>query len=201
MGDRQVRARGGDQTGALVGVRGGITRQTWVDAARKALVESGADEIRVARLARRVHVKHTGFYRHFADLNDLRNALLEDIEERNNDEILVTKHESEQRGLRDLLKYVLVNVGGNHKLPTFELAIRVWMNKSTCGRMIVRRMDEAWIALIGQAFAGESDDLRRSKLSTFVYSLMIGCTGIDGELDTDLIYNICRDLLNINGVA
>jgi len=55
-----------------------LTRDDWIDNARKVLVASGIEEVKVDRLARRMRVTRGSFYWHFEHRKDLLDALLSD---------------------------------------------------------------------------------------------------------------------------
>lgn len=54
-----------------------ITRDDWLQAARTALVDEGADRVRVAVLAERLGVARSSFYWYFEDRAELTDALLD----------------------------------------------------------------------------------------------------------------------------
>ena len=57
--------------------------ETWVNLAKRALVEDGINGVKVDRLAQRLGVTRGGFYKHFTDRGDLLVRLLELWEQEN----------------------------------------------------------------------------------------------------------------------
>ena len=67
--------------------RKSLSREDWLDAARRVFVESGIDDVKIDRLAKAMKVTRGSFYWHFKDLEDLQGALLQDWQERNHREM------------------------------------------------------------------------------------------------------------------
>ncbi|MEI9851478.1 MAG: TetR/AcrR family transcriptional regulator [Sphingomonas sp.] len=66
---------------------GRLGREDWIALARKVLVQSGIEDVKVVPLADRMQVTRGSFYWHFANRKDLLDALLSDWEVRNYFEI------------------------------------------------------------------------------------------------------------------
>lgn len=60
-----------------------VTREDWLRVAREALVQEGADQVKVAVLADRLSVARSSFYWYFTDRDDLTSALLDEWEAHN----------------------------------------------------------------------------------------------------------------------
>lgn len=54
-----------------------VSAETWVETARRALVEEGISGVKVDRLAQRLGVTRGGFYHNFRDRDDFLNQLIE----------------------------------------------------------------------------------------------------------------------------
>jgi AcrR family transcriptional regulator len=57
-----------------------LNREAWLAAARRALLKGGVEAVRVAKLARDLHVTKGSFYWHFRDRDDLLQLLLQEWE-------------------------------------------------------------------------------------------------------------------------
>lgn len=123
----------------------------WVAAARKVLVVSGVDDVKVDRLAKKLKVTRGSFYWHFKHRNDLLNALLQDWEVRNRVEIAQIEDRWELAE-PDLSEVVAIWLGEDPAFPAFDLAIRVWARKTPAVMSVVRRIDDAWVALLTGLF-------------------------------------------------
>ncbi|MEM6277269.1 MAG: TetR/AcrR family transcriptional regulator [Pseudomonadota bacterium] len=60
-----------------------VTRQDWLDAAMRTLIESGVEQVKVLTLATRMGVSRSSFYWYFKDRSGLLDALLAAWEEAN----------------------------------------------------------------------------------------------------------------------
>ena len=54
-----------------------LSRVDWIEAARRQLIISGVDELKVDRLARKMKVTRGSFYWHFKNRKDLLDAVLQ----------------------------------------------------------------------------------------------------------------------------
>ena len=137
---------------------GRLTREDWIAIARKALVASGVDDVKVDVLARRLKVTRGSFYWHFKNREELLEALLDDWEVNYRREIASVEKRAEE-GADGLVELYKVWLGEDPSFPAFDMAIRVWARKSRNVARLVRGIDESWIALF-QTF------LERSGLPT-----------------------------------
>lgn len=162
-----------------------LTRDDWVAVARKVLVKSGIDDVKVDRLAKRMKVTRGSFYWHFADRQALLDALLEDWRGRNVREI-------EQIAARwattplDFVEVIRIWLGEDPIVPQFDMAIRAWARKSPAVAKLVHQTDDAWVALLHGHFTkmgmGPDESLVRARV---VYFHQIGyyALAIDEELE------------------
>ncbi len=132
-------------------VNGRLNRDDWITIARKALIASGIDDVKVDVLARRLKVTRGSFYWHFKHRQELLDALLADWVANNRRELAAVEQRAEA-GARGLLELFKVWLGEDPNYPAFDIAIRVWGRKSRDVARLVREIDEAWIALFQQIF-------------------------------------------------
>ena len=123
---------------------GRLNREDWIAIARKALITSGIEEVKVDVLARRLKVTRGSFYWHFASRQELLDALLEDWEANNREEIAAVEARAARDGLIELFK---VWLNEDPAFPAFDIAIRVWARKARDVAKLVHEIDEAWLAL------------------------------------------------------
>ena len=147
-----------------------FTREIWIANAREQLVEGGIGDVKIDRLARKMHVTRGSFYWHFENREDLLDALLNDWETRNYFEIAQVKARW-ARTEPDMTEIVAIWIGEDPAFPAFDMAIRVWARKSSPVSGSVRRIDEQWIALLQELFTkggyGEVESLVRARISYF----------------------------------
>lgn len=123
---------------------GRLSREDWIKIARKALIASGVEEVKVDVLARCLKVTRGSFYWHFKNRQELLDALLTDWEANNRKEIAAVDGRAVQSGLIELFK-IWLNEDPN--FPAFDFAVRVWARKSREVEKLVHEIDEAWLAL------------------------------------------------------
>ncbi|WP_176141595.1 TetR/AcrR family transcriptional regulator [Sphingopyxis flava] len=147
-----------------------LTREDWLAIAKKALVASGIDDVKIDRLARRMKVTRGSFYYHFADRKDLHAALLRDWEVRNGVEIAQVRDRwaLDEPDLTEIAATWLRNDSG---FLAFDMAVRMWARKSPSVARVVHRTDKAWVDLLTDLFcqSGYSDDeaLVRARITYF----------------------------------
>ncbi len=132
-------------------LRGRLSREDWVAIARKVLIASGIDDVKVDVLAKRLRVTRGSFYWHFKHRQDLLDALLEDWEANNSREIAVIKARAAEDG-GELIELFRVWLGEDPSYPSFDLAIRGWARKAKKVASAVRQIDENWISLFQAYF-------------------------------------------------
>jgi AcrR family transcriptional regulator len=131
-----------------------LNREDWLAAARKALIASGIDDVKVERLAAKMRVSRGSFYWHFENRRDLLDALLNDWEVRNHFEMAQIRTRW-SRSEPDLSEIVAIWIGGDPNFPSYDMAVRGWARKSESVSEAVVRIDEAWVALIAELFRRE----------------------------------------------
>jgi AcrR family transcriptional regulator len=125
---------------------GRLSREDWIAVARKALIASGVDDVKVDVLARRMKVTRGSFYWHFEHRQELLDALLEDWKANNRREIAAVERRAEE-GATGLIELFKVWLAEDPNFPAFDIAIRVWARKSREVAKLVHEIDDAWIAL------------------------------------------------------
>lgn len=127
-------------------VNGRLTRGDWIAIARKALIASGVDDVKVDVLARRMKVTRGSFYWHFKHRQELLDALVEDWKNNNREEIAAIEKRAAE-GATGLIELFKVWLGEDPNFPAFDIAIRVWARKSPEVTKLVHEIDDAWIGL------------------------------------------------------
>lgn len=147
-----------------------LTREDWIAAARKTLVKSGIDDVKVDRLAKRMKVTRGSFYWHFEDRQALLDALLDDWRGRNVREIEQIAARWATKPL-DFVEVIRIWLGEDPIVPQFDTAIRAWARKSSAVAKLVHQTDEAWVTLLQSHFTrmglGPDESLVRARIVYF----------------------------------
>jgi AcrR family transcriptional regulator len=147
-----------------------LTREDWIAAARKTLVKSGIDDVKVDRLAKRMKVTRGSFYWHFEDRQALLDALLDDWRGRNVREIEQIAARWATQPL-DFVEVLRIWLGEDPIVPQFDTAIRAWARKSPAVARLVHETDEAWVTLLQSHFTrmglGPDESLVRARIVYF----------------------------------
>lgn len=180
-----------------------LTREDWIEAARRALIASGVDDVKVDRLAKKLKVTRGSFYWHFKHRKELLDALLAGWEGQNRRELAQVAERSRQ-GEDGPVELVRVWLSEDPAHPTFDMAIRFWARKSPEVAGLVRAIDEAWISLFRESFEAQGEDamiaLARARVIYFhqigYYALALG-EGLEDRLKLAPYYH--RVLLGQDG--
>jgi AcrR family transcriptional regulator len=135
-----------------------LSRQDWIEAARKVLVTSGIDDVKVDRLARKMKVTRGSFYWHFKDRKDLLDALLARWERQNLDDIAAVRERVAADASEAIQEVVRIWLTEDPAYPTFDMAIRFWARKAPAVAKLVRRIDQAWLSLLTDILVRSDED-------------------------------------------
>lgn len=138
--------------------RAQLTREDWIEAARKVLISSGVDDVKVDRLARKMKVTRGSFYWHFKNRQDLLDALLAQWERQNLSEIEQVRERVSVDSPDAMVELIRIWLSEDPAYPTFDMAIRFWARKSPPVAKLVRRIDQAWIAVLTKIHVRSTDD-------------------------------------------
>lgn len=150
---------GANTGGDGVGQRKTLSRDLWLDAARKVLERRGIAAVKIDALARQLKVTRGSFYFHFAGLSDLHAGLVAIWRQRNCAPFeALTQSTLEGQVLFETV--VRVWVDEKPFAPTLDLAIRDWARSARTLAVEVEATDRVRLDLLTQAFRGMgySDD-------------------------------------------
>jgi AcrR family transcriptional regulator len=146
------------------------SREDWIAAARKVLVRSGVDSVKVDRLANDLHATRGSFYWHFTDRDELLNALLHDWEV-SNYVAISTIRARWASSMPDLTELIEWWVSEGTESPAFGMAIRTWARGDAIVENVMHRVDNEWINLVQLLFSpdiyDESERLVRARVVYF----------------------------------
>lgn len=132
-----------------------LTRDDWLDAAFKAVVEGGFDNVRVLVLAETLRVTRGSFYWHFSDHAALITALLARWLEREvalNQTLQLVALPDPQADLEQLLEAALAHAGADLENMRFELALRGLGRRDPAVANMLVEVDDARMTLFESKF-------------------------------------------------
>jgi AcrR family transcriptional regulator len=137
-------------------------REDWLETARKVLIESGVDRVKIEPLARLLRVTTGSFYHHFKNRQELLDALLHHWETHNSKPLFnaVEAAGSDPGDQIDALFETWVAEDAYD--PAYDSAVRAWAHTSKDAESVVRLVDERRIRLIQQIFEGFGYDQDRA---------------------------------------
>ncbi|QNA86334.1 TetR/AcrR family transcriptional regulator [Sphingomonas sp. So64.6b] len=120
--------------------------EDWIEAAEAMLIETGASEVKVDRVSRRIRVTRGSFYHYFKDREDLLDCLLKRWEEKN---LFISL--DEQPTTQSEAKLAIITMSSRlqderHFNPELDLAVRDWARNSPKAARAVRRVDKQRMA-------------------------------------------------------
>lgn len=155
-----------------------LTRDDWLDAAFKAVVEGGFDKARVLLLANALGVTRGSFYWHFTDHADLIAALLARWQEREIELDRALQSESmmdPQADLERLLEAALSHAGANLENMRFELALRGLGRRDPGVAQMLLEVDQMRFDLFQQKFLRLTRDSKvAGELAALFYLAIVG---------------------------
>ncbi len=162
-----------EHTDRPAGWRG--SREVWLEAAKKALINTGLEAVKIQSLASRLDIARTSFYWFFKDRNALLEALLDEWEEKNTGAFLDACSAYADTITEGILNLVVVFHDETLFEPQLDFAIRSWAHHSRSVAKRVNTADEERLSAIKRLFerfgfeTGEADVRART-----VYLTQIG---------------------------
>jgi AcrR family transcriptional regulator len=132
-------------------------RAAWVDAGLRALSAGGPDAVRVEPLARELGVTKGGFYWHFADRDELLDALLGSWEHMVIDDVIDQVEASGGDG-RAKLRRLFALAASRRDVFEVELAVREWARRDEAAAQRLRRVDNRRMDYLRSQFRQFCDD-------------------------------------------
>lgn len=130
-----------------------LGKSDWVAVARNALIESGANGVKVDFLAKDLEITRGSFYWHFENRQALLDALVEDWRESNTAPMLEAIRLAGKRGRQDDFKYVddlwLEEKEYHHR---YDAAVREWARTDEAVSKAVREIDSIRIDAFRRMF-------------------------------------------------
>jgi len=155
-----------------------LTRDDWLDAAFKAVVDGGFDNVRVLVIAETLGVTRGSFYWHFADHADLVTGLITRWREREielNRTLQLETSKDPKADLERLLEAALAHAGTDLENMRFELALRGLGRRDPVVAGLLIEVDEARMALFEHKFQRLTNDPKTAEeLAVLFYLAVVG---------------------------
>jgi AcrR family transcriptional regulator len=130
-----------------------LSREDWINAARKELIAGGVAAVTQGRIAKRLAVTRGGFYWHFSSHADLLRALLHSWELANNAPFeRAIAGPGPRDGVAELQQIVGMYWEETDYDPEFDRAIRNWAQTSKEAAITTRRVDERRLEVLHRIF-------------------------------------------------
>jgi AcrR family transcriptional regulator len=127
---------------------GAFDREHWLAAARKMLIKSGIDQVKIERLSKQVKVTRSSFYWHFQSRADLLHALLDHWQATNTGPLLRAIEAAIEAGPTGIHILGRVWIEEREFNPAYDTAVRDWARKDAAVSTAVRAVDDKRIAAL-----------------------------------------------------
>ena len=128
------------------------SRELWLDAAKRALIESGLDAVKIQPLANRMQIARTSFYWFFKDRNALLESLLVDWEAKNNGAFIAACNDYAESITEAILNLIVVFYDEALFEPQMDFAVRGWAHQSDAVAARIHKADDARLSAIRSMF-------------------------------------------------
>lgn len=151
------------------------SRALWLEAAKRGLIETGLDAVKIQPLATRLNIARTSFYWFFKDRNALLDALLDEWEAKNTGAFLLACDAYAETIAEAVLNLIVVFHDEALFEPRLDFAVRGWAHQSDQVMARVNAADERRLEAIRSmferfGFSPEEADVR----ARTVYLVQIG---------------------------
>ncbi|MCF8169011.1 MAG: TetR/AcrR family transcriptional regulator [Rhodoferax sp.] len=164
--------------GKTTTVNPSLTRDDWLDAAFKAVVDGGFDNVRVLTIANTLGVTRGSFYWHFSEQSDLVAGLLQRWRDRQAAVDRSFRHQvapDPPGELLRLLDVALAHVGPDLEHMRFELALRGLGRRDPVVAQALLEVDQMRMGLFVEKFERLTGDAQSAAdLATLFYLAVVG---------------------------
>jgi AcrR family transcriptional regulator len=131
-----------------------LSREDWIAAAQKELVNSGIEAVKIDLIAKKLGVTRGGFYWHFTDRADLLRRLLRHWEDVNTEPLIKAIAEAGARGLKEDFDSTVgrLLMEETEFSPKFDSAVRNWAQADQLVLETVLNVDERRISAFQAMF-------------------------------------------------
>ncbi len=130
-----------------------IGRDSWIVAARQALIQGGIETVKIERLAKNLKATRSAFYYHFKSRKALLDELLDDWETTNTEPFYKALNSVSGSGLKELKTLFRMWVEEDEYDHKYDSAVRDWARNSKKVAATVKKIDAVRIDLLTQVFS------------------------------------------------
>ncbi|MFC0278719.1 TetR/AcrR family transcriptional regulator [Falsigemmobacter intermedius] len=167
-----------------------LSRADWLRAALETLIESGADAVKITRLADRLGVTRGSFYWHFKDRGEILEALIDSWAQKNT--VAIVNAAGAGPDLTgSVLALMMAWLDAGLYDPRLDFSIRAWARSDAALRARVLETDETRLAALAQMYqrAGRSPEAAEVAARNLYYMQMgYYALGVSEALATRLSY-------------
>ena len=125
-----------------------VSRQDWLEAARRILIERGVDHVRILTLSQSLRVSRSSFYWHFKDRADLLEQLIGLWRRANTVQIVRQAERPSSDIVEGVLNVFTCWTAGSPFDPRLDFAMREWSRRDVALHHIVLAADAACVDAI-----------------------------------------------------
>ncbi len=158
-----------------------LTKEAWFEQGFNILKSSGAADLTIEKLTRKLNITKGSFYHHFNSRDDYFEQLLAFWEKKQTFDIIeIRKQEKTFKGINEaLLKLSKANMD-----PDIEVAIRAWALRDPLARTFQERIDKQRIGFLQGMFSLLTTDPSQVQMISLIrYCLYIGSHQIIPRMD------------------
>jgi len=149
-----------------------IDKIAWFEQGFKILKTSGAADLTIENLTKRLHKTKGSFYHHFKNRDDYFKKLLEFWEERQTFDIIKIK---KQEKTFSSINETLLGLSKKNMDPDIEVAIRAWALRDPLARTFQERIDNQRMGFLRSMFSLMTDDPEQVEMISLIrYCFYIG---------------------------
>lgn len=169
-----------------------LTKKAWFEQGFNILKATGAADLTIEHLTKKLNITKGSFYHHFKSRNDYFEKLLAFWEKKQTFDIIeIRKQEKTFKDINEtLLKLSKANMD-----PEIEVAIRAWALRDPLARTFQERIDRQRIGFLRGMFSLMTDDPAQVEMTSLIrYCLYIGSHQLIPPMD-DTTYRNNLDAL------
>jgi AcrR family transcriptional regulator len=166
-----------------------LGRDAWLTAARSALIREGIGGVEVGKLARKLRATRGGFYWFFSSRKELLDAILADWEATNSAPFRAIGRDEGTDGAAEFRTLFDIWLREKSYSPQWDAAVREWARIAPHVTTVVRRVDEARIAIIERIFEDmgyEGDEALVRARTTYFHQVGYYTLGVHESLEERL---------------
>ena len=151
------------------------SEEVWLDAAYQMLIESGVESVKVMSLATTLEMSRTSFYWHFADRNELLDALIDRWKTRNTGNLIARTELYAETIMEAIFNLFDCWIDPHLFDARMDFAIRNWAHQSKNLKAILEKTDAERINAIRAMFSRFDFDREQADIRAHtVYYTQVG---------------------------